>query len=574
MKIPHLRLGLLGAFLATSVLFTISASAIGTPKAVLDGILADGEREQLDNQPSKKGPSGTDEAVVTGDEPASDPSEDPEAMPELNLDAEEVVDGPSEDVQVPVDTIEVGSGGAEPTDFERRMFRIFKQSAPVSSQKWEELVGSRRQEVYGVQAGDTLWDISQTLFGEGFFWSKLWAENGGLENPHQISPGQRIQLMAGTESNAPAITVGQGGGDASIPEGQPPVSVEGAQTMAQGEIDRPGDLLAAANATEKLPPLRKGRGPMYREEALQTLTPEELASGTNIEVDELVPRPEIPKRKPGRAVLKKLPPSFVARVQPKEGEYDQTGLDAKPPKSMTVPATIVPNSIIVDRVPEALGKIEEIEAQEKVAALGQTVFVRLEEKAAIGQRFSVLYPKEKIRVSAISSYGPIVEVGGRVEIIGVVNEDKNVYRASVIFTVNPIRLGSILVNEPLPKSTYSRRGTRTTIEAEIIGGEYDQQRRMIGEGSVIYLDQGHKAGLNNGDILPVQSRRGVRRESTKFPDWNRAIGLVKLVRVDEGVSTAIVLEAHEEILVGDRTGGKLSPPAHYREEKVEDKTDF
>jgi hypothetical protein len=100
------------------------------------------------------------------------------------------------------------------------------------------------------------------------------------------------------------------------------------------------------------------------------------------------------------------------------------------------------------------------------------------------------------------------------------------------------------------------------VEARIIGGEYDENRKVIGENSVVYLDQGSNVGLKPGDILPVQARRGERREDTKFPDWRRPIGILKIVKVERNVSTAIVVEAQEEITPGDRTGGAL--PEHAR----------
>lgn len=525
------------ALLATTVLFALP-------------LFAQSDAPDVEFLDEKKAPAYAPEAVVTGDAPAVDIQEETQEEEATEI---------------------VMPAGSAPTDFEKRMYRIFKNSAPVSNEKWSAIVGSRRQEIYTVQAGDTLWDISQTLFGDGFFWSKLWAENGKLENPHEITPSQQIQLMSGTEANAPAVTVGQKGGAPEIPEGQ--LLQDVSQTVANTE-GQTGEVAKVASAGNKVPLPRKFKGgPIYREQALQQLTPEELASGQNIEVDELIPAPELPPSKARKPVLKKLPPSFVTRVQPREGEYDSTGLDANAVKSMTVPATIVPNSYLSDHGVESVGKVVELEAQEKVASVGQNIFLRLDSKARIGERFSILFQKGKIDVSPTKSYGPVVEIGGRVQVIDVVNEDRNVYRAMIIQGVNPISLGSVVSRETLPTATYSRRGTRTTIGATIIGGEFDETRKMFGEGSVVYLDQGHRAGLNSGDILPIQGRRSMRREATKFPDWDHAVGLIKLVKVEDTVATGIILEARSEVLVGDRTGGRLSPNVYVPEQFTESKSE-
>jgi hypothetical protein len=553
------KISFLSALLVTSVLFAVSPPSMG------DDFSGEGD---LMTEPSA--PAHTDEATVTGTPEAEAPVDDLQAELEEggeNPKAKSGEGGAGAEAGAPQQIV-TGSGGAEPTDFEKRLFRIFKNnSEPVSVQKWEELVGSRKQEVYVVQPGDTLWDISSTLFGDGFFWSKLWAENGNLENPHQITPNQQIQLMAGTEASGPAISVGRAG----APGGEAIDTDSVGQSLSQnsagsGDVDS-GSLVASGST--RVPLSKKGpgrRAPVYREQALKDLTPEELASGANIEIDELVPTPEIPSQKPGRKVLKNLPRSFVMPTRPKIGQFDSTGLDAPATKAQSVPPTIIPNSYLADHPVDHVGVIEEIEAQEKIASTGQSVYIRLDSKGRIGERFSVLFPKDKISTGPASSLGPVVEIGGRVEITSVVNEDKNVYRATVVQTVNPIRNASILVRENLPKSNYSRRGTRTTIESKIIGGEYDGDRKIIGDGSVVYLDQGRQAGLNPGDILPVQAKRSERREGTKFPDDVTAIGLLKIVKVEETAATAIVLESRSEIHVGDHTGGRLSPSGFIREE--------
>lgn len=545
------RIFFLSALLASSVLLAIQPQAFAEDFSGESDLLAE--------------PAAVDAAPV-GEEPVDDLQTE---LDKANAEAPATASGSEGGQSTAPAPIITGTGGAEPTDFERRLFRIFKNSEPVSTQRWEELVGARRQEVYVVQSGDTLWDISTTLFGDGFFWSKLWAENGNLENPHQITPNQQIQLMAGNEANAPAISVGKAGEGSAIPDGEGSYTEDVGQSLSQnGES---GSMVATGS--EKVPLSNVGpghRAPVYREQAMKGLTPEELASGANIEIDELVPRPEIPSAKPSRKVLRNLPRSFVVPLQPKAGEYDSTGLDAKPTKSASIPPTIIPNSYLADRPVDHVGTLEEIEAQEKVASTGQSVYIRMDEKGRIGERLSVVFPKDKIATSPTSSLGPIVEIGGRIEITSVINEDKNMYRAVVVQTVNPIRSGSLLIRENLPKSNYSRRGTRTTIDSRIIGGEFDTKRKILGEGAVIYLDQGKQAGLNNGDILPVQANRKERRDDTKFPDLSRAIGLVKLVKVEESAATAIVLEAREEIHVGDHTGGRLGANQFIREELNEE----
>ena len=408
---------------------------------------------------------------------------------------------------------------------ERRLYRIFKNMKPVNSTKWSEMVGSRKEDVYVVQKGDTLWDISKTLFGDGFFWSKLWAENEGVENPHRISTGMGIRFLAGTETVAPKVEV---------------VSAKAVQAIRRNEMRE-----------------LHGVAPVYREQALKDITPEELAERNSIEVDELVPSPEMPPPKPESAVLKDLPNSFERKVVKEFLNYDRTGLDVGKRPSYANPAKIIPVSYLADQTPTGIGKLTEIETQETTASVGQNVFITLRQPASIGARFSVLYPQAKIKDPVRGEIGPIVEIGGLIEVFEVVDALKHTYRAQVVTGVNPIRLGSVISIDPLPVVSFSRRGTRLNIDLRVIGGEGDENRSLIGENSIVYLDGGKKNGLTAGDILAVRSNRAVRRKNSEFSTWSRPIALLKVAKVENSVATALIMQATEEVMPGDRTGGVL-----------------
>ncbi|HET6305202.1 MAG TPA: LysM peptidoglycan-binding domain-containing protein, partial [Myxococcota bacterium] len=48
--------------------------------------------------------------------------------------------------------------------------------------------------VHLVVPGDTLWDISEAYLATPWVWPSIWQDNGEIENPHRIYPGDRIWI--------------------------------------------------------------------------------------------------------------------------------------------------------------------------------------------------------------------------------------------------------------------------------------------------------------------------------------------------------------------------------------------
>ncbi|MFT6990199.1 MAG: hypothetical protein ACJASL_002177 [Paraglaciecola sp.] len=57
------------------------------------------------------------------------------------------------------------------------------------------LVKNTAPEVYVVQKGDTLWDISNMYLDKPWLWPQLWRTNIHITNPHLIYPGDELRLV-------------------------------------------------------------------------------------------------------------------------------------------------------------------------------------------------------------------------------------------------------------------------------------------------------------------------------------------------------------------------------------------
>lgn len=102
---------------------------------------------------------------------------------------------------------------------EKKFNQIYKRfnAEPTSIEMWDSKTAGRTANTYTVQKGDTLWSVSETLFGDPTFWPKIWSLNRArIENPHFIYPGDQVLFYAGTELDTPALAVSKEGATDSV----------------------------------------------------------------------------------------------------------------------------------------------------------------------------------------------------------------------------------------------------------------------------------------------------------------------------------------------------------------------
>ena len=79
---------------------------------------------------------------------------------------------------------------------------------PVSGDDWATIAGSKISEKYSIIKGDTLWGISERLFGDPKYWPKIWEMNNStIPDPHWIRPGNTIVFQPGTGSSLPEVSI-------------------------------------------------------------------------------------------------------------------------------------------------------------------------------------------------------------------------------------------------------------------------------------------------------------------------------------------------------------------------------
>jgi hypothetical protein len=111
-------------------------------------------------------------------------------------------------ILIPAVIFPAAASAKSDAEIEKQLHKTYKKFVEKSTDEkvWDQSLTNKNIFQYDVQSGDTLWDLSQTLFGDSQFWPKIWSLNvARLANPHEISQGQKINFTPGTAESAPSI---------------------------------------------------------------------------------------------------------------------------------------------------------------------------------------------------------------------------------------------------------------------------------------------------------------------------------------------------------------------------------
>lgn len=284
-------------------------------------------------------------------EPVPEPVVDEEPLPEP-----EPAPAPEpEPAPRPVMRAEREADDTPDEQFESRLTRIYQQfyANPISDEEWFGIIGDRGAETYEVQRGDTLWGISVTFFGNGFFWPKLWQlNNSGITNPHEINVGDKIVFSMGGLGAEPAV-----------------------------RIAREQDMEFIVKETEAMPEPTKV---------------------------------SVPGRRRFTPVIETLPPS-LPETRAESSLYDRSGFAITAVRSPQIPDPFPILGVLTESPPAVDGQIQDVETGGTTAGIYQHVFVRLK-KGGVGDIFSAFIVRKKLGGGFIFTSGVPIEYQGEIEI--------------------------------------------------------------------------------------------------------------------------------------------------------------
>lgn len=395
---------------------------------------------------------------------------------------------------------------------EAEFHRIYKtyNERPTSEEAWGKVVGSRESDVYQVQKGDTLWEISSVFFGDPNFWPKIWALNkGSILNPHQINPSMQIQFFPGNAADAPTLELAEAGGAEATEE--------------QAVVPLPKLAAQSLDGVEIPPP--KKRAPLLRH--LPGSIPEHRMA--------VVTKPKI-----------------------------QLDLDNS---KLRIPAGMEALQYYIDDAPAVgVGVITGTEMAGTTAGNYQYVFVRLDQGG--GKDFIVQKNMGPVVDADGRKHGAMVETQGQIEILAKVNESKNIYRALVKKTLHPVQVGSVVLPGQIPMFSPAAGVATDAVGAKIIGGQFNNERKLYGANTIVFLNGGSTQGFQEGQILSVYKDETIRENKDAVIN-DPVIGKLKVIRVSPSFSTAYIVNSTTDIVTGDYVGKNISQASHISAPAVE-----
>lgn len=411
----------------------------------------------------------------------------------------------------------------------------------LTRDEWKEISKSAKTNNYTVQLNDTLWRISKKLFGTGFYYSKVWALNPYIRNPHEIEPGMVLAFTEGDEVNAPEIKMG----DFSSPL----TDEERAQIGTGTVVDNLNEY-----AEDGVP------GWLYEREQLmdQGIF---VQNASEFTYDDLK---EIAKQNLITEYENYEPPETPLNIEIPD-TFDEVGFDKSSIVRKEFKKGYYLNTFVTSNIVQDFGEIESSPEENDILTYYKKIYIRFDNGLAIspGDLFSIYSAEGKVSHPVSEREGFRYTIKGSIRINKKINDlweaevfdvQGTIRRSDRVTTYTP-KIGSLL-------KTFNQRA----IEAAIIGS-FETSRTIYGYGDVVYLDRGRADGMELGNILEVYSFTDRNTEERITPDPTYKIGELRVITLTENFATALVSNSSFDIQAANIAVTKTTAQA-IRESKI------
>jgi hypothetical protein len=386
---------------------------------------------------------------------------------------------------------------------EAKLHQIYKtiNEAPTPDDEWKKVLSLGNTQTYTIQEGDTLWGVSEILFGDPHFYPKIWSLNSqSILNPHEIVPEQVVHFTEGTIGEPPSLTI-------------------------KARLDTPQTEAPAVSAAE----------------------PESTLADTVEEAD-------LPPSAVTVAPYRPIPESFP-HWDPDPSSVTPFIMDIKPFIISPVGAEVYLETYLQEGSVEGEGVVAETEGGFRASGEEDYIYVKMTGTPS-RERFLIVKKGAEIVDPKSGTEATQVLIQAEIGLVGMVNADQNLYRAKVLRLLNQIDVGSHLVVGEIPLMSTKEESPPVAIPADIIGGAYSADRKIFGNDEIVFLNTGSEKGILSGQILPIYKTHSLRVPESEAVHNPRLIGRLKILKATSKFSAAVITTVTEEIRVGDRTSAE------------------
>ncbi len=363
---------------------------------------------------------------------------------------------------------------------------------------------SGTSESYRLQKGETLWTLSEMLYGDGHYWPRVWAQNRGIANPNLVRQGHMLQFILGSEDQTPAFRFTE-------------------------DDDGEGVELAAG----------PGQNPIVE-----------------------IPPPEVPPK----PVLK-IPGSFpewqavFAKPMDKWTDFAQLGK-----RRGAFAGRMYLTSYVQEAPLQGIGEFLEADIEGAMPLANQYVYVKM--LKGVGQPgMKLLFAQDLGPLKRLNNQWDERVVAHMIQIAGQLQlteeapnsfkkfrdrEDYTAWRALVTHSTGLALKGTKIIEGSLEVIDMTASGSAGTASAQVIGSWKSAASAVFGQGDLIFLNKGSSHGLERGQLLNVYADRQARQRDVAVRYSTAKSGLIKIVRVSDRLATGVVVHARESIQQGDQ----------------------
>ena len=445
------------------------------------------------------------------------------------------------------------SWGADytPDAEDKEILRISRVLKPIPDEQWAEIAGTRVQERYFIIQGDTLYDISNRLFGDPRYWPKIWAlNNHSITNPHLIHPGTTIVFLPGSGSSLPEVSL-----EPSPLASSPIKKAFTAESPALEEEEDEDELEGTEVAEASIPPAANVAAHSKEEEEEDDRPIVESKIVIRAEEYGNPSRSDFAKEKPVKTrrrsnEWRKLPRQSWEEVRLKRNQAELATVQ-KVYRGQTNLRIEMPAFASTERV-QPLGIVNGSEAYRSNLTQGDRIYIATEgAHLEVGESYSITAEPTEFKSPADEAEGYAYPLFGRVRILQDLGQEegRGTYLGLVMAARDTFVRGSTIIPLQPSVGTISPLVGPSPMDATVL---LDHRSNSLGvtQGKQIFFNRGSVEGLAPGMVFQIFEYTDPNTQLDVTNKQVNLLGEAMLTQVSEKFSAAVVTRSSSPIYEG------------------------